>query len=58
MSAKVKVPEEGMSPNSNSAYKEMNDNKGDGIRYSRGELDLSNDTSLFLVNAQQTRRMS
>ena len=35
-------------------YNEMNDAKGVRIEWSRGELDLSNNTRLFLVIAQQT----
>ena len=45
MSVKVEVPQS-MKDN------EMNDTKGVWIGKSRGELDLSNDTSLFLVIAQ------
>ena len=43
-----------MRSSSRKANYEMNDTKGVRIGYSRGELDLINDTRLFLVIAQQT----
>ena len=43
-----------MSPASNDVHYEMKDTKGVRIGQSRGELDSSNDTRLFLVIAKQT----
>ena len=47
-----------MRPASNDAHYETNDTKGIRIGQSRGELDLSNDTSSFFIIAQRTRLMS
>ena len=44
-----------MRPASNDAHNEMNDTKGVRIEKSRGELDISNNTRLFLIIAQPTR---
>ena len=55
MSVKVKVLKERLKPASKNIHNELNDTKDVRIGYSRGDLDLSNDTRLWLVNAHQTR---
>ena len=55
MSVNVKVLNKWKTPALDDVHDEMNYTKDFRIGQSRGEIDSSNDTMLFLVVAQQTR---